>query len=390
MKQGNSAVLALLLEQIKHILKKVLQEERTIYLENHPETKGNGYYARDLQFPFGQLAGLRVPRSRDGGFKSQLLPHRQRALEETQELVRALMMAGVSTRKIGEVFKQLYGMALSPTTVSRLASIAEQEIKLWRHRSLLSRYAVLYLDAVFVVPLKRDRVDKEAVYVALAIREDGQRELLGYWLPGGGESAQNWREILLELQERGVQEVEFIVTDALTGLKEVVAEVFPQAQYQCCVVHMMRHSTHKVRARDREAILGDFKRVYRAMDVDEAYQCFEELAQRWEPIYPRLIAAWREALPDLLTFMVLPFPIRAYVYSTNALERVHKEMKRRLKSMEQFPNQTSAEKYLYAILKEINERFQNRRLKNWEYYYNLYQESKKIKTLHRRKQTQLT
>jgi len=249
------------------------QEERKIYLEHHPETKGNGYYVRDLQLPCGQLEGLRVPRSRDGGFKSELLPHRRRTIEQTPELLRALIIAGVSTRKIGEVFKQLYGMHLSPTTVSRLAHIAAEEIKAWRYRPLLSHYAVIHLDAVFV-PLRRDRVEKEAVYIALATREDGHREILGYWLPGGGESAEDWREILQELRHRGVQEAAFIVSDALAGLKEVIVEVFPRSHYQRCVVHMMRHSSHKVRARDREAILGDFRRVYRAMDRAEAYTTF--------------------------------------------------------------------------------------------------------------------
>ena len=249
------------------------QEERKIYLEHHPETKGNGYYVRDLQLPCGQLEGLRVPRSRDGGFKSELLPHRRRTIEQTPELLRALIIAGVSTRKIGEVFKQLYGMHLSPTTVSRLAHIAAEEIKAWRYRPLLSHYAVIHLDAVFV-PLRRDRVEKEAVYIALATREDGHREILGYWLPGGGESAEDWREILQELRHRGVQEAAFIVSDALAGLKEVIVEVFPRSHYQRCVVHMMRHSSHKVRARDREAILGDFRRVYRAMDRAEVYTTF--------------------------------------------------------------------------------------------------------------------
>ena len=176
MKDGHN-ILALLLEQVKQILEKMHQEERKIYLEHHPETKGNGDYARDLQLPCGQLEGLRVPRSRDGGFKSELLPHRRQTIEETPELLRALMMAGVSTRKIGEVFKPLYGMQLSPTPISRLAHISKEEIKAWRYRPLLSRCAVIQLDAVFV-PLRRDRVEKEAVYIALATGEDGHREMV--------------------------------------------------------------------------------------------------------------------------------------------------------------------------------------------------------------------
>jgi len=218
MKDGNN-ILALLLEQIKHILEKMHQEKRRIWLEIRPETKGNGCYARHLQLLCGQLEGIRVPRSRDGGFKRELLPYRRRTIKKTPELLRALIMAGVSTRKIGEVFKQLYGMQISPTTVSQLAQIAEQEIKAWRYRPLLSWYAVIQLDAVFV-PLRRDRVEpvpilrqKEAVSTAWATQGDGHRKILGYWLPGGSESADDWREILQELQHRGVQESEFIVAD---------------------------------------------------------------------------------------------------------------------------------------------------------------------------------
>ena len=139
-------------------------------MEEHPETKCNGYYNRDLQLPFGQLEDLRVLQSRDGGFKSQLLPHHRRSVEETQELIRALLMAGVPTRKIGEALKQLYGMQLSHTTASRLARVAQAEITAWR-------------------------------------------------------------EILQELQQQGVEDVEFIVADGLAGLKKVIAKVFPQERY---------------------------------------------------------------------------------------------------------------------------------------------------------------
>ena len=222
---SNGRILELILEHIKQILEKMLQEERKIYLEAHPETKGNGYYPRDLKLPCGQLRDIRVPRSRDGGFKSQLLGERRRYIPETEELIRAMIMAGVSTRKMGEVFKRLYGMGFSPTTLSRLSMIAEQEITAWRERVLKKRYAVIYLDAVFV-SLKRDRVEKEAVYVALAIGEDGRREILGYWNSG-------WRGIGRELardfagfKAKGVESVEFIVSDGLAGLKEVIAEVF--------------------------------------------------------------------------------------------------------------------------------------------------------------------
>ena len=224
-----------------------------------------------LTLPCGQLRDIHVPRSRDGGFKSQLFPQRRRSLTETEDLIRAMIMAGVSTRKMGEVFNRLFGMGLSHTTVSRLGAIAEQEITAWRERALQKRYGVIFLNVVFV-SLKRDRVEKEAVYVALAIGEDGRREILGYWIPRGGESAENWREFLQDLRRKGLESAEFIVTDGLAGLKEVIADVFPTIQYQRYVTHMMRRSSTRVRVSDREFILADFKRVYQVIDKEQALE----------------------------------------------------------------------------------------------------------------------
>jgi len=173
----------------------MLLEERRAYLEDHPQTKSNGCYYRDLLILMGNSKGVQVPRSRDGRFHSELLPYRRRYSVELEELVRALIVAGVFSRKMGEVLDELYGKRLFHSTLARLSEVAEGEIENWRQRPFELRYAVVYLDAMFF-PLKRNRVESEAIYLSLAIRGDGQRELLGYWLPGDSESALNWYDKL--------------------------------------------------------------------------------------------------------------------------------------------------------------------------------------------------
>ena len=387
-KKGIS-ILELIKGYVKEIIEQMMLEERQIYLDNHPLTKGNGYYSRSLKTAFGELGDIQVPRSRDNGFKSTILPERHRYSVDLEELIRALILAGVSSRKLGEVLKQLYGNSLSHASIARISDVAEAQIQAWRTRRLQASYGVIMFDATYF-PLKRNSVEQEAIYVALGIRYDGSREILGYWLPGGSEGAGNWREILEELKERGVEQVSFFVTDGLKGLKEAIREVFPQSGYQRCVLHMVRWSLNKVRVKDRSAVAEDLKRIYRAADIKSARQALELFTQTWRSIYPVIVKSWKEALADLTAFLELPPPIRSYVYTTNALERLMKEMKRRLKTMEMLPSPSSADKFLYLILKEKNEKYLNRKLKNWEFYFQVYLENKNKKSVYRNFQTQLT
>ncbi|URA09090.1 transposase [Thermospira aquatica] len=168
---------------VKEVLESMLKEEREIYLENNPPTKGNGFYERDLKTAFGELTAIRVPRTRDNGFKSALLPYRKRITEDLDALIRAMLISGMSTRKIAEVLKELYEIKISYDNISRISQVGIEEIQKWRSRPLMEEYAVVFLDAM-VFPIKRDRVENESIYVAIGITPEGRREILGYYLPG--------------------------------------------------------------------------------------------------------------------------------------------------------------------------------------------------------------
>ncbi len=358
-------------ELVKETLREMMKAEREEYLRSKRETKGNGYYRRGLKTILGEIKELEVPRTRDGEFRSELLPYRSQRTGELDDLIVAMITSGISTRRIGDVITKLYGYRLSAGTISKISKVSEEKIESWRKRPLEEEYSVIFIDTFFF-SLKRDVVEKEAIYIALGIRNDGYREVLGYWIPGGSESSMNWDEIFKELKGRGVKRVYFIVSDGLNGMDEAIMRNFPEAKHQDCLLHVLRNISNKVRAGDRIVILNDFKNVYKSISKEEAYTNWEGFKSKWKKIYPGLIRLIEKRLSKILVFMELPVEIRCYVYTNNSVERLIKEIKRRIKNMEMFQNEGSAYKYLFLILKEQNERYMFRRLKNWEYYFNSY------------------
>ncbi len=269
----------------KDLLEKMMAEERSIYLEANLSTKANGYYNRQLNSLYGQVSDIRVPRT----FKSTLLPQ-GKTESNLESIISELYTAGISTRSIESLLKKKFGVVLSHTTVSRLARVAAEEILAWKQRPL-KNYSALYIDA-FYFPLKRDTVQKEAVYVVLGIDEKGYREVVGFWIPGGSEGASNWEEIFKELQSRGVRDVGFIVADGLVGINEAINRVFPKAKYQQCVLHACRSSVNKVRSQHKAEVCNDLKMVYLANSKKDAFEALGEFKKKWENIYPKIITFW--------------------------------------------------------------------------------------------------
>jgi len=220
----------------------------------------DGYYTRSLLTPVGEIEYLRVPRTRDGDFSPAILPYRRRASFELGEVVIHMFASGSSVRDVSNFLYSIYSAYYSPSSISRLLEVAEAEIEAWRHRALAERYAVVYLDAMFL-PVIRGESEKEPVYVALGVHQDGTREILGYWVSSGGESSLAWQSMLDELYQRGVREVALFVTDGLSGLKEAIKRVFPGSRYQRCVLHSVRYSLNMVRQRDRAEVAYDLKRT---------------------------------------------------------------------------------------------------------------------------------
>jgi len=349
---------------VKELLEALMREEREIYLENHP-TKANGYYTRDLLTLVGPVEDLKVPRVREGDFHPQILPYRKRASLELSEAILALYAVGVSTRKISAFLEGIYGAFYSPQSISRLVEVTQEQVKAWRERPLSEEYYAVFLDGTFL-SIRRGKTAKEPVYVALGIKPDGRREILGFWLFGAeGESARNWEEVLKDLKRRGVQRVRIFITDDLPGLEEAIKKIFPEADWQLCVLHAVRDTLNKVRKNDREALAEDLKKIYRAESREEAEEALRSLRERWGGIYPKIVERWETKAYALLAFLRHPKPIRRYLYTTNQLERLAKEVKRRTKVVEVFCSEEAAEKLLYLVLSQLDEVWGARRLRGF-------------------------
>ena len=348
-------------EMVKEFIETLAVEERELYLEEHPETKANGFYTRRLATKYGEIENLKVPRVRDGSFKPRILPEKRKAFFDLGEVVILMFASGASIRDVAKFLEMVYGIYYSPSSLSRLTEIAVEKIEAWRKRKLSEDYFAIYLDATYL-SVRRGEVEKEPVYVALGLKSNGTREVLGFWLSGAeGESSLIWKEILRELKERGLKSVELFVADGLSGLREAVKMEFPGSKFQLCVLHTVRNSMKKVRKTDREAVAEDLKKIYRAKNKEEARKALQAFKHKWRK-YPEVVKSWEENFNILTTFMEYPERIKPYIYTTNMLERLMKELKRRIKVIEVFSTPESAYKIIYLVLAEMNEKYKKTRL----------------------------
>lgn len=349
-----NAVLHFVKEKIEFIMKEEIANFLHIEQSESKNTR-NGYYERTLDTRFGKIEDLKVPRDRHGDFQTQVFEPYQRRDGWLEEAVIRMYKGGMSTRDVAGFIECIIGTQYSPTTISNVTKTVLEDIEKWQNRPLQKRYSVVYLDGLYF-SLRRDSVAKEVIYVAMGIDEEGYRQILGFYV-GGIESAHGWKELLQNLHHRGATDILLGVFDGLTGLEEAFHSVYPKADVQRCVVHKIRNTFPKIRVTDKVEFLDDLKQVYQAADHEEAMKQFYRFEARWEKRYPREVASWRNDLPVLLTFYKYPEAIRPRIYTTNAIERTVKEIRKRLYPMNSIPNVEAAEKIVYLVVSNYNERW---------------------------------
>lgn len=346
---------------VKDKLELFMREEIRNFLSvEKPETHNtrNGYYSRTLETQFGKIDDLRVPRDRQGEFQTHLFEPYQRRDGWLEEAVIRMYKGGMSTREVADFIECIIGTHYSPATVSNITNTVLQDVHAWQNRPLKKRYSVLYIDGIHF-SLRRDSVANEVMYVAMGIDEDGYRQILGF-LVGGNESAHGWEEFLKELYQRGATEILLGVFDGLIGLEDAFHRVYPKADVQRCVVHKMRSTFPKIRVKDKVELMTDLKSVYTSANQEEAVRQFHAVEEKWAKVYPREIASWKADLPVLLTFYKYPKDIWTSIYTTNAIERTIKELRKRLYPMNSVPNIDAAEKIAYLVVSDYNETWSKR------------------------------
>ncbi len=320
---------------VKEKLELLMREEIANFLTvEQPDTSNtrNGYYTRTLDTKFGKIDDLKVPRDRQGEFQTQVFEPYQRRDGWLEEAVIRMYKGGMSTREVGDFIESIIGTHYSPSTVSNITSTILQDVHTWQERSLHHRYSVLYIDGIHF-NLRRDSVANEVLYVAMAIDEEGRRQVMGF-VVGGNESDHGWQAFLKNLYDRGATDILLGVFDGLVGLEEAFHSVYPKADIQRCIVHKIRNLFPKIRVKDKLAFMSDLKLVYTAPIYEQALRQCAAFELKWAKVYPREVASWKTDLPVLLTFYKYPEDIWARIYTTNAIERTMKEIRKRLYPME--------------------------------------------------------
>ena len=350
---------------VKELLEEVALVEREAFCESQGEAK-NGFYPRDIEGFFGPVEDIKIPRTREGGFKPFFIRPYRKASYEIEDLVIAMYQGGCSTRDVTRTMEILLEHRYSASWVSRMTDAVHEKVETFRKRKIELWYPIVFLDGV-VLKIRRDSVAGEVVYIALGIGEDGYKEVLGFWIVGAeGESALVWKDILAELKERGLEEPLLFVGDGLKGLDQAVKEIYPLADFQSCILHKVRNSLSKVRKKHREAIAEDLQQVYRQRDESAFKQALTVFCQEWRLLYPEVTKSWERELPYLMTYLSYPEELRPFIYTTNILERFIKEVRRRAKVIEVFPHPDATGKVMYLVAAEMNERYKRRLLRNWD------------------------
>jgi transposase-like protein len=346
----------------KNVLETALNEEMTEHLghEKHQAEPGrestnvrNGTRSKTVISDAAGEVGIDVPRDRESTFEPQIVKKRQRRLSEVDEIVLSLYAKGMTTGDISAHFAEIYGSSVSKETVSRITDKVVAEMQDWASRPLDPVYVAVFIDAIHV-KVRDGQVANRPVYAAIGVTIDGHKDVLGLWMGTGGEGAKFWMSVLIDLKNRGVTDVFFLVCDGLKGLPEVVTNVWPQTIVQTCIVHLIRNTFRLASRRDWDAVKRDIKPIYTAPNPDAALAALEDLDEKWGKKYGAMIRLWRNAWEEFVPFLDYDVEIRGMICSTNAIESLNARYRRAIRARGHFPTEQAAMKCLYLVTRSLD------------------------------------
>jgi putative transposase len=346
----------LLAQLTRRLVERALEVELTDHLgyESHREPPGgsgntrNGKSAKKLVTEHGQVQ-IDAPRDRDGSFEPKLVRKRQRRFEGFDEKILALYSRGMSTRDIEAHLRELYGVSVGRDLISRVTDAVMDDVREWQQRPLEDVYPVLFLDCMMVKIRNGGSVQRRACYLALAIRMDGEREVLGMWFQET-EGAKFWMQVLTELKDRGANDILICCVDGLEGFPEAIEAIFPATTVQTCIVHLIRASLRYVPRRDYDAVTKDLRAIYTAIDADRARHALDAFDAKWGQKLPPVVRAWRDAWDYVIPFLEFPPEVRRVIYTTNAIEALNRQLRKAVKTKGHFPTEDAARKLIYLAI----------------------------------------
>lgn len=320
----------------------------------------NGHSEKTLKTSFGDVE-IQVPRDRKGEFEPELIKKQQTTLTgDIEEKILSMYAKGMTTGDIEGHIKEIYGLDVSDSAISRITDKILPVVKEWQARPLQEIYAVVYMDAIHFHVRAEGQIVKKAVYIVLGLDMEGRRDVLGMYI-GENESAKFWLTVLNNLKNRGVEDMLIVSVDGLTGFPDAIEAVYPKAEIQKCIIHQIRNTTRFVSYKDIKPLMADLKRVYAAVDEPAALAELERFEELWGKKYPKTVQSWRVNWAGLSTYFKYPAEVRKIIYTTNAIEGFNRQLRKVTKSKSVFPTDDSLLKMLYLAMVDITRKWTGRR-----------------------------
>jgi len=348
----------LLRDLFKDTLQQILESEMDNHLGyekhnvegNNTGNSRNGYSKKGIQSKFGP-SELAIPRDRNGEFEPQIIKKYESTSSQLEEQILAMYAKGMSTRDIEDHMRDIYGIEVSASLVSKITDKILPMITEWQSRPLDRVYPIVFLDAIYFKVRKDNRIVNKAAYSVLALNMDGQKDILGIWI-GEHESASFWLGVCNDLKSRGVEDILIACKDGLSGFSEAISAVYPKTEIQLCVIHQIRNSLKYVSYKEQKALMADLKKVYQALTIEAAELAFHEFKDKWGKNHPVIIKSWETNWFELTTYFSYPNDIRKLIYTTNIIEGYHRQLRKVTKTKTTYPTDDALRKIIYLATAE--------------------------------------
>ena len=352
----------------KRGIEKILEGELDGHLdyEKHQKSENsntrNGYATKKIKTSYGE-SQIQVPRDREASFNPMLIPKRKSMVSGIENIIVSLYAKGMSNSDIETQINELYDIEVSTSTISRITDRITNDIVAWQNRPLESVYLIVWMDGIVFKVRENSKVINKTIYIAVGLRRDGKKEVLGLWL-GKNESAAFWMSVLTDMKARGVQDILITATDNLNGFTDTIKNVFPESKTQICVVHQIRNTCRYVVWKDKKTFTKDMKQIYDAPTKQAARAALKDFSNKWNSKYSYAVKSWEDNWEDLTVFFEFPVEIRKIIYTTNLIENLNGKIRKYTKNKLSFPTDEAVMKSVFLAVREATKKW-SMPIRNW-------------------------
>lgn len=352
----------------KRGIEKILEGELDAHLgyEKHQKSVSsnarNGTSKKKIKTSLGE-SEITVPRDRDASYNPMLVPKRKSMVDGVENVIITLYAKGMSNSDIEEHLHEIYGFEVSTSTISRITEKISGGIIAWQNRPLEPVYLIVWMDGIVFKVRENSKVINKTIYLAVGLRQDGLKEVLGMWL-GKNESSAFWMTVLTDMKARGLSDILITATDNLNGFTDTIKTVFPESNTQICVVHQIRNASRYVVWKDKKAFTRDMKEIYQAPTRQAARAALNDFSEKWKSKYAYAVKSWEDNWEELTVFFDFPVEIRKIIYTTNLIENVNGKIRKHTKNKLSFPTDEAVMKSVYLALREVSKKW-TQPIRNW-------------------------